>query len=732
MNDLTVFHLQDKLAEPDTTQRLTRGLSDIFRTFCNETFPDEEPIHWPPLRVVPVVGSDTLPEALFLGGDSANGLLTDDGMRCVLFLLDDTFTAPDGGRQPLHATLIDSIPLPEWLNTYFPAIPKIVLTTPSADKVRAPSMRWVLKPKEVFTRIPEHRERVLHLFRALWEPRFWHAMCHYVKDEAGTSWHTPGHNAGRAFGRSLFLRGFRHEYGAMSFRSDLSVSVHSLGDLSKPESRTPLADSQRLTAEIFGSAQSYYITNGSSTANKAMLMTLLRPGETVLMDRNCHKSVHHAVVMSGAIPQYLPARFNARLGVWGPIALSALRQAICADYPEADKPRMLVLTTCTYEGILYPVWEIARLCERHGMLFYADEAWAPYLRFHPYYTTVTTSGRRVRYNAIHENTSAHFAVHSTHKTLAAFSQASMIHVSARFKQLFESESDDWHWLQTRFALNGHGSYEKFSHDLHEVLRYWHSTSPHYPMMATLDCAGVQMRLEGVRLIEERLRWVKAFKQRVADTCGVPEEACFAGLREIVGSAEADSYERDGFLHDPLKLLISFKTPNACTAFKNRLHAARIQWEKSTPVTVLFLVTVGTIEEQFEYLYRVLADMRDQVGLPESDAFPSWAGRAVEGQAAVLPRDAALCDGELIELERSEGRISSQLLVPYPPRHPGLPSRPADHAPDDRHRADGHARRGRRRRARPVCPERPPLCGSPAPGRGGPASLAHPPTSPGRA
>ncbi|HOR98180.1 MAG TPA: aminotransferase class I/II-fold pyridoxal phosphate-dependent enzyme, partial [Kiritimatiellia bacterium] len=505
MNDLTVLYLQNQPLAPDALQTLTHGLSDTFRAFCNETFPSEEPIDWPPLRVVPVTSTQTLKQALFAVGP-ASGPLTEDGKNCVLFLLDDAFRDPASDQTiPLHSLTLDGIPLTLWLYTYFPPIPKIVLTTPGTERVRVPSRRWVLKPREVFLQIHAHLPRVRHLFRSLWEPRFWHALRHYVMDEAGSSWHTPGHNAGHAFSRSLFLQGFRHEYGAMTFRADLSVSVHSLGDLSTPGSRTPLADAQRLTSEIFGSAQSYYITNGSTTSNKAMLMTLLRPGETVLLDRNCHKSVHHAVVMAGAIPNYLPARFNAHLGVWAPIAMEDLRHALTAHYPEHAKPRMLVLTTCTYEGILYPVWEVARLCERYGILFYADEAWAPYLSFHPYYTAVTANGRRVRYNAIHETSSAHFAVQSTHKTLAAFSQASMIHVSLRFKQLFESESTQWRWLLTRFAVNGRGSYDKFIHDLHEVLRYWHSTSPHYPMMATLDCAGVQMRLEGLKLIEERLR-----------------------------------------------------------------------------------------------------------------------------------------------------------------------------------------------------------------------------------
>jgi|GEM_PF-744876 len=670
MNELIVFHLGDKPSGRLDPQDMAHGLSDMFHAFCEETFPSEDPIDWPPVRVLQVCTAEELNTALFLYGDSANGLLTDDGKDCILFLLDDALTDPATGlKTPLHSHAIDSVPLPLWLNTYFPAIPKVVLTSPDAQKVHVPSKRWVLKPRECFEDIEKHQPRIMHLFRSLWEPRFWHALHHYVTHEAGTSWHTPGHNSGHAFSRSLFLQGFRQEFGSMTFRTDLSVSVHSLGDLSTPESRTPLADAQRLTSEIFGSAQSCYITNGSTTSNKAMLMTLLRPGETVLLDRNCHKSVHHAVVMAGAIPNYLPARFNARLGVWGPIALRDLRKAITSDYPEVSKPRMLVLTTCTYEGVLYPVWEIARLCERHGMLFYADEAWAPYLSFHPYYTSVTSKGKRVRYNAIHETTSAHFAVQSTHKTLAAFSQSSMIHVSMRFKQLFESESAEWKWLLERFAINGHGSYEKFSHDLHEVLRYWHSTSPHYPMMATLDCAGVQMRLEGLKLIEERLRWVKEFKARVAHDCGLPESDCFVGLREIVGEAQSDIYERDGYMHDPLKLVVSFKTPEACESFKELLSEQKIQWEKSTPVTILFLVTMGTVEDHFEHLYRAILEKKETIGRPVRNAFDSSVAAAVNGQATVLPRDAALCDGEMVELCQTEGRISSQLLVPYPP---GIP------------------------------------------------------------
>ena len=305
------------------------------------------------------------------------------------------------------------------------------------------------------------------------------------------------------------------------------------------------------------------------------------------------------------MPHYLPSRWNARLGVWGPVLLADIeaelektatmpeRRVPDASSPVSSRPRLLILTTCTYEGVLYPVWEVARLCERAGVLFYADEAWAAYMGFHPFYTrTDPVTGLAMRYNAVNERAGAHFAVQSTHKTMASFSQASMIHVSMRFKQLLEEDaSPQFRWLRRRFALNGHGSFEKFTHDLHEFLRYWHSTSPHYPFLATLDVAGVQMRLEGMKLIDERLKWAAEFRARVAAECGLPEEECFADLADIAGADQ--DWSGAGFLKDPLKIVLMLRSPAACAAFRKALLKSHIQWEKATATTILFLVTVGT-------------------------------------------------------------------------------------------------------------------------------------------
>ena len=651
----TVFYLHKPHRQDEKNLPVVEyGLSDAFREFCRETFDARGPLDYPPLKLVVVNAPADLARALFTSG-GPRSVLTDAGRACCLFLIDDD----------LMSSYIEGRPIRAWMRLFFPAIPKVLVTRPGHKDVPLPARRWAKKDFSVFTHPDKCHERIVHLFKSFWMPRFSTALRNYVTSKAGTNWHTPGHNGGRAFSNSPFLRGFYESFGQTIFRTDLSVSVESLGDLSSPEARTPLSEAQRLSSEIFGTAQSCYITNGTSTSNKAMLMTLLRPGETVLIDRNCHKSVHHAVVTSGAVPHYLPARWNARLGVWGPVALPDIQRTLAS----VSNPRLLVLTTCTYEGVLYPVWDIARLCERAGVLFYADEAWAAHLNFHPFYTFGRGKGDTVRYNAVNETCGAHFSVQSTHKTLAAFSQASMIHVSTRFKQLLEDDaSPGFRWLRKRFKLHGRGSYEKFSHDLHEILRYWHSTSPHYPFLAALDVAGVQMRLEGMKLIDERLRWVAAFRKRVADTCGKPENACFAGLEEIAG--RTTDWRASGYMKDPLKIVLMLKSTSACATFKKALLKAHIQWEKSSATTVLFLVTAGTMEEQFEYLYRVCRQNKRLIGA--ASASPASAARiaeAVGDQPVVLPRDAALCDGELVPIEEAEGRIASQFLVPYPP---GIP------------------------------------------------------------
>jgi arginine decarboxylase len=368
--------------------------------------------------------------------------------------------------------------------------------------------------------------------------------------------------------------------------------------------------------------------------------------------------------MSGALPIYMPPVYNEKLGIWNPVSPEILEKFIRHPYAQGQKPRMLVLTTCTYEGILYPIRKIAELCEEQGILFYADEAWAPYLRFHPYYAQMEQeTGEIRRYNAL--DGGAHFTVHSTHKALAAFSQASMIHVSRRFRELLESGEPQWDWLMQKYPRSGSGSYRRFRHDLSEILRYWHSTSPHYPMIATLDLSGIQMGLEGLRLLDERLMWIEDFRQDVDRLTG----GAMLGLAEMVGADQLPIFA--DYRKDPLKIVLGYRDEKSGAKFREALLEAHIQWEKSSVGCIEFLVTIGTFLDHLKQLKQVIMDHRDLLGRPDASAYrpEDLNVHKLKGQVCMLPRDAFEAESELVRLEDSEGRISAQMLVPYPPGVP---------------------------------------------------------------
>ncbi len=602
------------------------------------------------------------------GGDTVEHRPTEVGRETVLFVLD--YYVPRDDEQAAAKVETDweiasqqtpgGIGFSLWLERLFPHVPVVLLTKGGPRELSADSS-WSYMPKGGLENEELFARRMRQLLPQWWDTTYSRKLEDYAQNRGAQSWHTPGHNAGEAFCRSALQRGFYDAFGHMSFQSDLSVSVDGLGDLSEPDEASPLKDARDRSASIFGSEETFYITNGTSTSNKSMLMTLLRPGEVVLLDRNCHKSVHQAVVMSGAVPVYMTPPYNQELGVWPPLSMPTLMEYIHRSYPAGREPRMLILTSCTYEGVLYPLDDIRKQCERNGILLYADEAWAPYLRFHPFYTR-TRGQSLTRYNAT--DGGAHFAVQSTHKALAAFSQASMIHVSKKFRFLLdEAGRGQWGWLQDRFRMAGEPSYGKFRHELFEVLRYWHSTSPHYPMLATLDRSGVQMRLEGMRLIDERLRWVRKFEENVAHWA----PGSIVDLEQIVGSKNLPDYE--GYLKDPLKIVLALRGgTRSRDALKTQLDAVNIQWEKSTYGCVQFLVTVGTFLDHIQQLEMVIQRHRGPLGPPEG-APGGFDSEWTSGQPVALPRDAAACDGEMIELSRAGGRVCAQMVVPYPP---GIP------------------------------------------------------------
>ncbi len=244
------------------------------------------------------------------------------------------------------------------------------------------------------------------------------------------SWHTPGHAGGTAFRKSPAGRLFHSFFGEQLFRSDLSISVGELGSLL--DHSGPVGEAERYAAKVFGADMTYFVTNGTSTANKIVYFGRVTKDDIVMVDRNCHKSAEHALTMTHSVAVYLIPTRN-RYGIIGPIPPEEMtRKAIKAKIAACPltknlpdkKPVHAVITNSTYDGLCYHAKEVEALLGKSVDSIHFDEAWYAYARFNPIYKDRFA----MRDGAKDKNGPTVFATQSTHKLLAALSQASMIHI----------------------------------------------------------------------------------------------------------------------------------------------------------------------------------------------------------------------------------------------------------------------------------------------------------------
>jgi len=331
--------------------------------------------------------------------------------------------------------------------------------------------------------------RSAQLYLARIAPPMFKALMAYTLG-ASYSWHTPGHGGGVAFRKSPVGQLFYSFFGENTVRSDISVSVGALGSLL--DHTGPIAEGERNAAKIFGADHTLFVVGGTSTANKIVWHGTVGRGDLVLCDRNCHKSILHSLVMTGAIPIYLLPSRNG-LGIIGPIsreqfAPESIAKKI-ASSPFArqtnGKIRLMVMTNSTYDGLCYNVDAIKKTLGDSVDVLHFDEAWYAYANFHEFYDG---------YHAISSNQptraarSVTFATHSTHKLLAALSQASMLHVL-----------DGQHQKLDMARFN-------------EAFMMHTSTSPQYGIIASCDVAAAMMEQPAGRaLIQETLDEALAFR-----------------------------------------------------------------------------------------------------------------------------------------------------------------------------------------------------------------------------
>ena len=320
-------------------------------------------------------------------------------------------------------------------------------------------------------------------------PPFFRALVGYAQD-GSYSWHCPGHSGGVAFLKSPVGRMFHQFFGENMLRADVCNAVDELGQLL--DHTGPVAASELNAARIFSADHLYFVTNGTSTSNKIVWHSTVAPDDIVVVDRNCHKSVLHAIIMTGAVPVFMTPSRN-HYGIIGPIALDEFKMETIQRKIDANpfiknkkqKPRILTITQSTYDGVLYNVETIKEMLDGKIDTLHFDEAWLPHATFHEFYRDMHAIGP----NRARTKESMIFSTQSTHKLLAGLSQASQILVQ-------DSEQN------------------KLDRDCFNEAYLMHtSTSPQYAIIASCDVAAAMMEPPGgTALVEESIAEALDFRR----------------------------------------------------------------------------------------------------------------------------------------------------------------------------------------------------------------------------
>jgi arginine decarboxylase len=447
------------------------------------------------------------------------------------------------------------------------------------------------------------------------------------------SWHTPGHTGGTAFLKSPVGRMFFDYFGENLLRSDLSISVGSLGSLL--DHTGPIGEHEKYAARVFGAHRTYCVTNGTSMSNRVIFMAAVARDQIALCDRNCHKSIEHSLVMTGAIPHYLVPLRN-RYGIIGPIPPARLAREAIKSGIESNplvtkgidaRPVHSIITNSTYDGLCYDARRVQEQLDPSVDRIHFDEAWYAYARFNPLYR-----GR----HAMHGDPKDHngptiFATHSTHKLLAALSQASFLHIR-----------------DGRSAIP-HARFNE-SYMLHA------STSPLYPIIVSNDITTAMMDGPGgPTLTNESIQEAVAFRQTVgrvhrefvdkrewffrtwnADSVKPKKNGKKVRFEEADAGWLATDPEcwvlhpgevwhgfgdlEDGYcMLDPIK--VSILTPGVSDAggldkrgipaslVTAYLHYRGVEVEKTTDFTILFLFSIGITKGKWGTLVNALLDFK---------------------------------------------------------------------------------------------------------------------------
>lgn len=514
-----------------------------------------------------------------------------------------------------------------------------------------------------FTRLFRREESMeLHLsllggVAARYETPFFDAVQQHSRKPAAV-FHALPVSRGGSVVNSRWIKDMGEFYGLNLLHAETSATSGGLDSLLDPHGSIKRA--QDLAARAFGARRSYFVTNGTSTANKIVHQSILAPGDVVIADRNCHKSHHYALMLAGAQVAYVDAYPLNDFGFYGAVPLKTIKSMLL-DYRRAgrlDEVKMVTLTNCTFDGIVYDVQRVMEeaLAIKPDLVFLWDEAWFAFAGFHPIYRRRTAMAaaatleadfkdpayiercraqRERLFNAAtgeplddavwlaerllpdpREARLRVYATQSTHKTLTALRQGSMIHVY---------DQDFSHLNEVTF----NAAYMTHT-----------STSPNYQILASLDIGRRQAELEGYELVQRQAYLAQSIAQKVArhpllkkyfrvlTTLDlIPEEYRETRrpmpLRDGIAAMD-EAWRSDEFVVDPSRLTLHIgNTGVDGDTFKHQylMDGYGIQVNKTSRNTLLFMTNIGTSRSSAAYLIDVLVQLAEGFERARDDMSP---------------------------------------------------------------------------------------------------------------
>ncbi|MEW9123686.1 MAG: aminotransferase class I/II-fold pyridoxal phosphate-dependent enzyme [Thermotaleaceae bacterium] len=423
------------------------------------------------------------------------------------------------------------------------------------------------------------------------------------------SFHVPGHKNGRILERYVD-NDFLQRLPAFD-----QTEIYGLDNLHAPEGI--IEESQKKAAAFFGADESFFLVDGSSCGILSAIMAATQPGDQILIPRDCHKSVISGVILGDLHPIYIKPHVDTTFHVPAGIEPETI-QKFLMDYPRI---KAVLLTYPNYYGICSDIEEIIKIAHQHDKIVIIDEAHGAHLNLSNRLPISALSG------------GADIVIQSTHKTLPAFTQASMLHV----------QSNRVDRQRLKFMLSMH-----------------QSSSPSYLLMTSLDIARTIAQREGKHLMEDLLDHIENFHKKLI------EESNIQILTEVsVGINGVQDIDKTKMLMDGSNIGIRG------AALEEFLRTGfNIQMELTNLTNVLAVTSIGNEEKDFQLLLQGLRKIEKEKGTPCRRIFKPLYTYEIP-KMHLRPREAVYQKKKEVVFLQSSGKISGEYIIPYPPGIPIL-------------------------------------------------------------